>query len=198
VTELGVTRAYLPFALSSDASCALEIISGHLGGPRSHLGPYRKSRNHLGPSRSTSKSSRAISEHLEFSRVISESLVVISGHLGAPLEIISGHLGPTPSLIGSPSQHRGSGETRVTVSCEARPRLDSKFTVVELCASRLTVQVQFLPHKQTGIRRQGFRTEGYTFSYIFTFLDGLPGQDYMYPFSVIGIAPRYIPARAVS
>ena len=30
---------------------------------------------------------------------------------------------PTPSLIGSPSRHRGSGETRVTVSCEVRPRL---------------------------------------------------------------------------
>jgi len=53
-----------------------EIISGHLGGPR----------NHLGPSRRTLKSFRAIFklEHLE----------IISGHLGAPRN----HLGPSRSV----------------------------------------------------------------------------------------------------
>jgi len=59
---------------------------------------------------------------------------------------------PTPSLIGSPSRHRGSGETWVT-----------------------------------GLLRS--KTE--------TGQAALPGQDYMYPFGVIGVAPRYIPAGAV-
>jgi len=59
-----------------------------------------------------------------------------------------------PTVIGCPSQHRGSGETWVTVSCEARPRLIKPPS---------------------------------------------PGQDHMYPFglTVIGAAPRYIPAGAV-
>jgi hypothetical protein len=60
---------------------------------------------------------------------------------------------PTPNLIGSPSQHRGSFETRVTVSRGRAP----------------------------GPRRSG----------------PLPGQDHLYPFGIIGVAPRYIPAGAV-
>jgi len=39
---------------------------------------------------------------------------------------------PTPSLIGIPSRHQGSGETLVTVSCEARPRLVGFMVVVML------------------------------------------------------------------
>jgi hypothetical protein len=83
------------YAGSGYLSESPEIISSHLGGPRSHLGPSRRvpkssrvisegpeiisghlgePRNHLGPSRRVSKSSRAISEGPE----------VISGHLGQP------------------------------------------------------------------------------------------------------------------
>ena len=60
----------------------------------------------------------------------------------------------TPSLIGSPSRHRGSFE-----------------------------------NPGHGLPGQNPRTE--------TGRATLPGQDHMYPFGIIGVAPRYIPAGAV-
>ena len=59
----------------------------------------------------------------------------------------------TPSLIGSPSRHRSSGKTWVTVSWQGQDR---------------------------------------------DWQAALPGQDHMDPFGFIGVAPRYIPAGAVS